>query len=257
MTDKNQIESFFYFLLFDNEQKNKYPEVFIEQSTEWAIQWLFGNDDFRKTIFLQQSDSYNKEQIMRTNLAILIQSNDSSFLEEVEKKIKDYEGFDIPLKLSQNPYSPKSIEQKNETTTTYKNAVQDSNINADGNVHIGDKINIESQHTGSGDIVKGDKITNNYYNHSDSKKEENINFHVKIKRLITNNNLKSAIKELLIYCEQHDQYAYNKILNVSGRYQSYKDDLENGVLTKNESKIEENKIRISLISFLDGIKESS
>ena len=122
-----------------------------------------------------------------------------------------------------------------------KNVVEGSSINAQGNVHIGDVININQYF----DIGDRDRGTGN-------EKVINLNKNY-LKAEVQKEKVAQVIDSLLAYTQKEDEYYFNEVILLAQRWNRLNSDIRKGVITQENATISKNRITYAVLEAIDVI----
>ena len=120
-----------------------------------------------------------------------------------------------------------------------KNVVTGGEFNVEGNLHIGDIININQ-------VVAGTKE-----GRSANIPSSNLQ---SIRDLLVDDKIKEALEALLVYTKEKDPDLHNDIIAQSGRWNRLRKDKRQGIITSDESQIIHNRIRYSILSIIEDLE---
>jgi NDP-sugar pyrophosphorylase family protein len=253
-------KKFMHTLLTENEELRKFPKEFVKASLDWIRPWLFRDDPVVEAVLDSKGNHELKIKVLEAKIAEL--QKDKQFLKELGNRTAAYErmkNFILKSKVEVKGDASigdksKVIEEKNKGT---KNAIIDSNVQVGGNLKIGDEYQINSaiMHSGSGDIIQGDKtITNHYYGGKgmDSEKDKS-GVKKAVQLLVAQGDLETAIAHLVDYTEANKPKMHNDFLLLSGQFHAIRNKVNRGLLSHSKSTLERNKIQAALMDLLSNL----
>ncbi len=132
----------------------------------------------------------------------------------------------------------KDVIANTSTSNTNKNIIKDSQLEAGGNIHVGDKVtNIYNQ-------------VNPLESSQPSSPSEKKNKTKEIEQLIEKGKIRTAIDQLLEYFEDRDEDLYQELLLLASRHNNFRKQELLGLNPAEESRLEKNQIIRALIEYL-------
>lgn len=250
----DQAASYILGIITEDETVKNFPKEFISEAAKWIKSWFL------------KDDPKTEEKL-----------NDATRSAESKKTV-------IELKLEdalEDPAFKAALEQQLTAFETQKsrlkNVVYDANIDAGGNVHIGDKGGQANDGYDEKNVIKGGsiksggdfrlgddvisgnehvQITNNYYGAGHQPKEmspkANAGLRKTLEDLIASGKAERAI-EMLMDADVLDADDRTTILLQSGRLSQLKRQVNIGVLSNDEANLERNKIISTLLDVISNI----
>ena len=124
-------------MLLKNKEAQKFKDDFITESVKWVRSWFIKDDPTAEIVLDMDGNEEKKAQFIQNKLEQLIQNPD--FRKELEAW----------------------LEKTQDARVKEKNVVKDTEIDAKGNVHIGDKTPGDDSHWDKKNVIKGGKIKTN------------------------------------------------------------------------------------------------
>ncbi|WP_373511555.1 hypothetical protein [Persicitalea sp.] len=121
-------------LVLDNEEVKKFPKEFITASMKWISSWFLEDDPVTKTVVNSDSPAVAKEAVLKAKLNELLKN--PQFAQELNEHLAAY----------------------NVQRSRIKNVAVDAQIEAQGNVHIGDKGTGDTTAYDEKNVIKGGSI---------------------------------------------------------------------------------------------------
>jgi hypothetical protein len=123
-------------LLTENEELQKFPKEFVNESVKWVKSWFLKPDDPVTSSILSHKDLPEavKKTVLETKIKTL--ETDDTFMKELKERLAAFEQHKARI----------------------KNVVVDADIDVKGNVHIGDKGTSSGDSYDEKNIVKGGTI---------------------------------------------------------------------------------------------------
>lgn len=245
--------NYIFDILTENEEIKKFPKDFITASAKWIRSW-FLVDDPKAAAKLEEPtrSAESKKTIIETKLEGLLEN--ATFVKELEERLATFEQHQSRL----------------------KNVIAEANIEAEGNVHIGDKGNSSGDNYDQKNIIKGGTIktggdfrlgddvvtgnenvhiVNNYYGGGQGKgslpSSPAGDLKVELKNLLRKEKTDEVIDRLLDLSENTDQELNNQVLMLSARLTRISKQENKDVIGNAEANIERNKINDALVRLID------
>jgi hypothetical protein len=177
---------------------------------------------------------------------------DESFIEELKQQIEQLQKAGIDAGTGDH------ITGNDNQTYRMEKLIQESDVTVKGNMQIGGKntthYSIDTIHSGSGDIVKGNKnIINNYAREGQiSRPDLHAVKHIILSQ-VQQGNTEDAITQLVEHTENLAPYIYKDALQLSGQFQALHKKQTQGVLSDSKTKQELQEINTALIMLLNKI----
>ncbi|QDK81276.1 hypothetical protein EXU85_22750 [Spirosoma sp. KCTC 42546] len=108
-------KTYLFDLILDNEEVKKFPKDFVTASMLWIRSWFLEDDPTAKAVVDSASPTVAKEAVLEAKLKELLKN--PKFQHELKTKLEEYKTH----------------------LGSIKNVVDNAEIEADGNIHIGDK----------------------------------------------------------------------------------------------------------------------
>ncbi len=121
-----------------------------------------------------------------------------------------------------------------------KNTVSNSSINAGGNIHIGDIINIQQTVSES----------------SKQKTPFNADQAGAIRKLIGNNKIKQALEQLLQHTNGQDEDLYTQVVQLSQQWNKLQRQETMGIISSSEANVTSNKIVYGLLDVVNQLEQN-
>jgi hypothetical protein len=188
----------------------------------------------------------------------------------LKKTLKKDESLATEISSLLDKIKPGSVNIENS-----HNVVQGSNVSAHGDINIGDK-NDNSTHFGGDQVnVGGDQITVQGNVHvgdiiniqqvvADPKGAkpatpspvEVSDSVTGIRKYMAEGKMKQAIEALLVTTRNMDTDLHNNAILLASRWNSLQNDIQNGIIADDNANIRQNQIRVSLLYTLDSLDEA-
>ena len=164
--------------------------------------------------------------------------------EELKKKIEEFLKRETPNVVDKSVHIDKS-----------KNVIQGSDISAQGDIHIGDKTEINKKYEIrdiEGNVYLADTI--NIERVSNAHKGPLADTQLSsVKMQVMQNKIKPAITTLLEH-SIHDQDLNNQIILLASRWNQLQREKNMNTITKGQANVEYNRIRAALLDTIDEIE---
>lgn len=243
-------------IITENEAVKKFPKDFVTASAQWIRSWFLIDDPKTAAKLADpQRSAESKKTIIEGKLEDL--QENPVFVQELEERLATFEQHKSSL----------------------KNAIKDADIDAKGNVHIGDKGSSSGDHYDEKNVIKGGtikaggdfrlgddvvtgnehvQIFHNYYGGSKGKgtpgsPDEGIKS--ELKALLAKEKTEEVIERLLDLSESSDKELNNNVLLQSARYTRINNQEMKGVISNAEAGIERNKINDALARLIDALEK--
>ena len=118
-------------LLLKNEEVQKFPKDFVSASIRWIRSWFLKDDPVTKTVVESDSPALAKEAVLKAKLQELLKNQ--QFAQELQEQLAEWQ----------------------QHRSRIKNVVDNAEIEADGNMHIGDKGSANDGQYDEKNVVKG------------------------------------------------------------------------------------------------------
>jgi hypothetical protein len=243
-------------ILTENEEVKKLPKDFVTASTLWIRSWFLVDDPKTAAKLAEPTRSAeSKKTLIEGKLEDLLEQ--ASFVKELEERLANLEQHKIRL----------------------KNVIANADIEAQGNVHIGDKGNSSGEAYHEKNIIKGgtiraggdfrlgdDVVSGNQnvqivHNYSGGGKDKNpatsptTPLQTQLKNLLRKGKIAEVIERLLDHSEPNDKELNNQVLLLSARFNRINNQEHNGVISYAEAGIERNKINAALAGLIEEMGE--
>ena len=256
-----QATKFILSLLTENEEVKKLPKEFVDASAKWGRAWLLKDDPIVEAVLDCKGNHDLKAKIIRAKLPKL-QENER-FVWELSERMAAYQRMknvilNSTVEVKGDAHVGDSGKSKNEDKPNMKNAVIGSDVKMGGDFQIGDQhtTHIDTLHTGSGNIIKGDQHITTHHYYEGTKpgfKTNKANIKATIKALITKDDFEGAINELIDYTEANAPKIYNDALQISGRFYALRNKENRGIISGADAGLEMNRLRNTLVTLLENI----
>ena len=253
-----QATKFVTSLLTENEELRKFPKEFVDASVKWIRTWFLKDDPVMEAVLVSKGNYDLKAKVVAARLPLL--EKDEQFMKELGRRMADYERMkNVILNSKVDVKGNADIGDKGKDGDDgrfgTKNAILGSEVTVSGSMTLGDhhQTQIGTVHTGSGDIVQGNKtITNNNFYGAPGKNPHPDKSKIKAlaQEWIAKGDLETAIVEVVDYMDTNNHRAHNEALQLSGRYHALKNRENRGILSDEVISLEQNRIRASLVSLL-------
>jgi hypothetical protein len=232
-------------IITENEEVKKFPKDFVTASMQWIRTWFLTDDPKTETKLNDPDRSMeSKKTILETKLEHL--QDNQQFMSELKEKLYALE-----------------LQRKR-----IKNVVVDTDIDAMGNVHIGDSGTFSGDHFEEKNIIKGstiksggdfrlgdnintniNNITHNYHGNSlqPGKSPSNTGIKAELQQLIRQAKTGIAIERFLDASEKIDADLHAEILQLSGQFNYMEPKERMGTASTSEINLERNKINMALL----------
>lgn len=242
-------------ILTKNETIKNLPKDFITASTQWIRSWFLIDDPKTAAKLAEPTRSAeSKKTLIEAKLEDLLENAD--FVKELEERLATFEQHKSRL----------------------KNVITDADIDAHGNVHIGDKghssgDNYDQKNVIQGgtikaggdfrlgdDVVTGNEnvqIVHNYFGGGKGKgplpSSSEADLKAELKNLLRKEKTEEVIERLLDLSEGKDEELNNKVMLLSARFTRINNQEHKNVISNAEAGIERNKINEALVRLIDEI----
>lgn len=236
----------------ENEEVKNFPKDFVTASMEWIRPWFLIDDPVTTSIVENPAlPEAVKKPVLEAKLNML--KDNADFMKELEEKLATFS----------------SLKEK------LKNVVQNSNIEAQGNVHIGDvnsnNVSIDQKNIIKGSTIKaggdfrlGDdviannqnvNITNHYYGkqHPNAPDGSGNSALDDIQNHIAKGNTRKAI-DALLDLSNVDNQQQNQVLLLSGRLAQLDRQINMGIIDSANAGIERARINNAVLNLLNELK---
>lgn len=238
-------------IITENEAVKKFPKDFVTASTQWIRSWFLIDDPKTAAKLADpQRSPESKKTLIEAKLENLLENAD--FVKELEERLAAFE------------------QQK----SRLKNVVTDANIDAQGNVHIGDKGNSSGDNYDQKNIIQGGtikaggdfrlgddlvsgnenvQIVHNYFNGGQGKgplpSSSEADLKAELKNLLRKEKTEEVMERLLDHSEGEE--LNNKVMLLSARFTRINNQEHKNVISNAEAGIERNKINEALVRLID------
>ena len=239
-------------IVTENEEVKKFPKDFVTASMQWVRSWFLKDDPVTSAVL---ENSMLPEAVKKPVVEAKLNSlkDNADFMKQLAERLASYE----------------------QHRKRIRNAVTDSNIEATGDVHIGNTGNAANSDVDEENTIKGSTITaggdfrlgndnisgkqvtinNNYYGNKANGLEENKGAPSDLAREVTNFLLKGQTTEaigcLLEGTEQSNKRIYEDALLLSARNARLATQERRGVVSSKDANTEQNRINAAIRSLLD------
>lgn len=240
-------------IITENESVKKFPKDFITASAQWIRSWFLIDDPktAAKLAEPQRSDE-SKKTLIEAKLENLLEN--AAFVKELDERLAAFE------------------QQK----SRLKNVITDANIDAQGNVHIGDKGNSSGDNYDQKNVIQGGsikaggdfrlgddvvtgnenvQIVHNYFSGGKGKgplpSSPEADLKTELKNLLRKEKTEEVIERLLDLSEGEDEELNNKVMLLSARLTRINNQEHKNVISNAEAGIERNKINEALVRLID------
>lgn len=244
---------YIFSIITENEEVKKFPKDFVTASAKWVRSWFLIDDPKTAAKLAEpQRSPESKKTLIEAKLEDLLENAD--FVKELEERLAAFEQHKSRL----------------------KNVVTDANIDAKGNVHIGDKghssgDNYDQKNVIQGgtikaggdfrlgdDVVSGNEnvqIVHNYFGGGKGKgslpSSSDAELKAELKNLLRKEKTEEVIERLLDLSEGEDEELNNKVMLLSARFTRINNQEHKNVISNDEAGIERNKINEALVRLID------
>jgi hypothetical protein len=244
-------------IITENEAFKKFPKDFVTASAQWIRSWFLVDDPKTEAKLADpQRSAESKKTIIEGKLEDL--QENPVFVQELEERLATFQ----------------------EHKSRLKNVVTDASIDAQGNVHIGDKGNSSGDHYDEKNVIKGGtikaggdfrlgddvvtgnehvQIFHNYYGGGSKGKgtpaSPDAGIKSELKALLAKEKTEEVIERLLDLSESSDKDLNNNVLLQSARYTRINNQEMKGVISNAEAGIERNKINDALARLIDALEK--
>ena len=219
--------------ILENEEVKKFPKDFVTASMQWIRSWFLIDDPVSGAILDMPGNETVKQVIVDQKLPKLLENE--QFKKELNERI-------AALSAEKDRIHQEII--------TQKNVVNNSSINAGGNVIIGDK-NTQA----GGNIYYGD-IIHNYGSTPASTPNQTSPIHIspevvrEWRTLVASARTGEVFKKLLPYIEQNAEHLQMEVHTLSARWEDLGRNERLGILSRGEANLERNQINMGLLDIL-------
>ena len=240
-------------IVTENEAVKKFPKDFVTASAQWIRSWFLVDDPKTAAKLAEpQRSPESKKTLIEAKLENLLEN--AVFVKELEERLATFEKQKIRV----------------------KNEVTDANIEAKGDVHIGDKGLSSGDNYDQKNIIKGGtikaggdfrlgddvvtgnqnvQVVHNYYSGGKGKEplpsSPEADLKAELKNLLRKEKTEEVIERLLDLSESEDKDLNTHVLLLSARFSRINNQESKGVITNNEAGIERNKINEALVRVID------
>jgi hypothetical protein len=239
-------------LLTENEELKKFPKEMIDESVKWVKSWFLKPEDPVTSTILGNKDL--PEAVKKPVLEAKIKSleTDAAFMSELKERLSAFEQQRAKL----------------------KNVVTNADIDVKGNVHIGDKGSSAGDNYDEKNIIKGGtikaggdfrlgddvisgnqnvQIVHNYFAGNAAKTPpQYADLKSQIETLIANGKTEKAIETFLDAPNVEEDTRMSLLLQ-SGRINQLNRQVNNGVLTNDDAKVERARINAAVLDLSKGL----
>lgn len=233
-------------IITEDETVKNFPKEFITTSAKWIRSWFLKDDPLTTSIVENPTLPPSvKQPILDAKLQLL--KTNPTFVQELETLLKNFE----------------------QEKTKRKGIVENATIEVQGHVHIGDKGNVSNDNYDEKNVVKGStikaggdfrlgddvflgneqvQIVHNYFGGKSAPNTppQYVSVRAQVEALIAEGSTEKAIT-LLLDTQTLDDDLHNSILLQSGRINHLARQVNNGVLSLQESKIERARINVAIL----------
>ena len=244
---------YIFSIITENEAVKSFPKDFITASTQWIRSWFLIDDPKTAAKLAEPTRSdESKKTLIEAKLEDLLENAD--FVKELEERLAAFE------------------QQK----SRLKNVVNNANIDAQGNVHIGDKGSSSSDNYDQKNVIQGGtikaggdfrlgddvvsgnenvQIVHNYFSGGKGKgplsSSSEAGLKAELKNLLRKEKTEEVIERLLDFSEGEDEELNNKVMLLSARFTRINNQEHKNVISNAEAGIERNKINEALVRLID------
>jgi hypothetical protein len=243
--------SYILSIITEDETVKNFPKEFISEAALWVRSWFLKDDPKTEAKIKDENNSTDKKKgIIETKLEDLLENE--TIKAELEKRLKAFET------------------QK----TKRKGVVENSNIEVQGGVHIGDTGIVANEIYDEKNIVKGStikaggdfrlgddvfsgnenvQIIHNYFGGKKASDAPASGIKAEVQKLISEGKTEKAI-EVLLDAPAIEDDLHTQILLQSGRMNHLNRQVNKGVLSDDQSKAERAKINVALLALVKEIE---
>jgi len=239
-------------IITENEAVKKFPKDFVTASAQWIRSWFLIDDPKTAAKLADPQRSAESKKTIIEGILEDLQEN-PVFVQELEERLAAFEQHKSRL----------------------KNVMKNADIDAQGNVHIGDKGSSSGDHYDEKNVIQGGtikaggdfrlgddvvtgnehvQIFHNYYGGSKGKgtsASPDAGIKSELKALLAKEKTEEVIERLLDLSESSDKDLNNNVLLQSARYTRINNQEMKGVISNAEAGIERNKINDALARLID------
>lgn len=239
-------------ILAENEEAKQFSKDFVTASVQWVGSWFLKDDPTSEKILKNPAKSAaTKKDIIETKLEEL--QNNPQFMKELDERLQ-------------------ALEQERKRI---KNVVSGSEIEAEGNVHIGDKgaqggedydeknvvkgstIKAGGDFRLGDDVIQGNQQVNITHHHYQGNVPSSpganppapTSVKARAQKLVAEGKTGQAL-ELLIDTPTLDSTDQNTVFLLSGRQNALDRKIRNGSISEENAQLEQNKINDAVLSLL-------
>jgi hypothetical protein len=243
---------YIYNIIAEDETVKRFPKEFVAEAALWIRSWFLKDDPKTEAKIKDINNPPDKKKgIIETKLEDLLEENET-LKAEFEKRLLAFET------------------QK----TKRKGVVENSEIDAKGSVHIGDKGNVATDGYDEKNIIKGStikaggdfhlgdnvfsgnekvEITHHHYNNKIAEALTTLGITAEVEKLIAAGKTEKAI-EVLLDAKGIEKDLQEQVLMQSGRMSYLNRQVNNGILTNEEGNTQRARINAALLSLVKEIK---
>jgi hypothetical protein len=248
-------KTFLVDLLLQNEEVKKFPQDFLKTAMNWTRLWLAAEDDvLTKAVIDSPGNEPLKTALIEQKLPGLLQNE--AFTQQLQNMLAQYSMQKARVKnivdnSTVDVQGNVKIGDKNalsDDAYDQKNTVKGSSVKAGGDVHIGDEIMHAGGNIHFGDIHYHAPVSTGRTDTPTPPASAPVA--KDLRTLIAAARTGEAITKLMQYSEQHAPELENDVLLISTRWESLKRRERMGVLSYSEVNLERNQINNALLGLI-------
>ncbi len=237
--------------VLENDEVKKFPKDFVTASMQWIRSWFLIDDPVAEAVINSPGNEALKETVVKQKLPQLIENE--QFVKELQTQIE-----------------ASAVHRER-----MKNIVDNSSVDVQGNIHIGDRGTASGENYDLKNVVRGSTIKaggdfrlgddvvqaggnvhiGDIHYHGGTQKEPSAKVHTSdfirdMRNLIAANRVDEAIPQIIDYTETNAPHLQNDVLLLSGSWGTLKRKERLTVLSNSEANVERNKIVSALLEII-------
>lgn len=242
-------------LVIENEEVKKFPKDFITASMKWVRSWFLVDDPIAEAVINTPGNEALKKTVVEQKLPKLLENE--QFIKELQAQIQ---AFAVQRERLKNVLDNSNVEVQENIHIgdrgaasgddhNQKNVIKDSTLKAGGDFRLGDDIVRAGGNVHVGDV--------NYYGGVPGKPAsaaEASDFKKSIRSLIAANRAEEALPQIIDYIEMNAPHFLDDVLLLSGRWDTLARKERTGVLSNADANLERNQIVSALLGVVGKLK---